>query len=155
MSDDGLEMKLDGLDKLLKALKAKPPVARVGILGDGKPRTEGGKSNAEIGAAHEFGTSTLPQRSFLRVPLIDNLDKRLESSGAFDKAAMADVLRSGSVVPWVKKVAVIAEGIVFEAFDTGGFGKWVPSNMDRKKNHQTLVETQQLRDSITSEVKDE
>ncbi len=54
----------------------------------------------------------------------------------------------------VKKVAVVAEGIVAEAFDTGGFGQWPPSDMTHKKVHQTLVETQQLRNSITSEVKE-
>jgi phage gpG-like protein len=171
MSDIKLETK--GLDQLLKALKAKPPVARVGILGEKTNRIEGKKTltfaevqslstprkggnvptNAEIGASHEFGTSQLPQRSFLRVPLTDRLQKEMEASGALDKAVLAEVIRSGSVVPWLKKVAVLAEGIVIQAFATGGYGKWKPSDMRHKKVHMTLVETQQLRNSITSEVR--
>ena len=152
-----------GLDKLLKAL-GRLPRARVGVLGDKAVRgasehdgekKESGPTNAEIGAAHEYGTSTLPQRSFLRVPISDNLSKALDNAGLMDKDAVKKVLAEGSVVPWLKKIAIVAEDIVLQAFDNGGFGKWKPSNMKNKTNHQTLVETQQLRNSITSEVDDE
>lgn len=150
MSD--VELKMTGLEKLAKALKVKPPVARIGILGSNSSRTGGGASNATIGAYHEFGTSNLPQRSFLRIPISDNLEKEMESSGALDKDTLKAVIAGGTLLPWVKKIAILAEGIVAGAFDTGGYGKWRPSNMAYKANHQTLVETQQLRNSITSEV---
>jgi phage gpG-like protein len=146
-------LKMDGLEKLLKALKDKAPTIRVGILGNSNARSTKGPNNATIGAYHEFGTTKMPQRSFLRIPISDNLQKEMESSGALDKDVLRAVMASGSLVPWAKKVAVLAEGIVAEAFATGGFGKWKPSNMSYKANHQTLVETQQLRNSITSEVK--
>lgn len=145
-------LNLSGLDSLAKALKAKPPTIRVGILGNGNERTGGGQTNAEIGAAHEFGTSRLPQRSFLRIPISDHLESRMEASGALSQGALDQAVATGSMVPWAKKVAVLAEGIVSDAFDSGGFGKWLPSNMAHKKNKQTLVETTQLRNSITSEV---
>lgn len=156
---DTVKMNVKGLDQLLKALKAKPPIARVGILGsqnavhttDGSSSAEG-LTNAEIGAIHEFGLGNNPQRSFLRIPISENLQKSMKASGAFDKEVLAGVIASGTVIPWVKKVAIIAEAIVAQAFDTGGFGAWPASNMAGKKNHQTLVETQQLRNSITSEV---
>jgi hypothetical protein len=76
-------LNVKGLDQLLKALKSKPPLARVGILGDKSVRaTEGTfQTNAEIGAAHEFGTTTIPARSFLRVPISQNLQKEMEQSG--------------------------------------------------------------------------
>jgi len=148
-------IKTEGLDKLLKALGAKMPTARVGVLGDKNVRsTKGATSNATVGAAHEFGTSKLPMRSFLRVPITEHLQAKMEAAGALDKQVLRQVIALGSVLPWLQKIAVIAEGIVGEAFDTGGFGKWPPSMMDYKKNHQTLVETQQLRNSITSEVKE-
>lgn len=171
MNADTINVK--GLDQILKALKAKPPVVRVGILGEKTQRVEGKTTltfsevqnlkkprrgadvptNAEIGASHEFGTSKLPQRSFLRMPLADRLQKEMESAGALDEKVLKEVIRSGSVVPWLKKIAVLAEGIVLGAFDSGGYGKWKPSDMRYKTVHQTLVETQQLRNSITSEVK--
>ncbi len=160
---DSTQLKTPGLDKIMKALGGKPPVGRVGILGDktvrgengeGEQLSKSGPSNAEIGAAHEYGTSKLPQRSFLRVPISENLASRLKSSGLTNKDTLKEVVKTGSVVAWLKLVMIEAEGIVIEAFDSGGFGKWKPSNMTKKKNHQTLVETQQLRNSITSEVKE-
>ncbi len=152
MSDDTYTLKITGLEKLMKALKEKPPMARIGILG-GSTREDSGPTNATIGAYHEFGTSKLPVRSFLRMPLTENLQPVLEASGAFSKDVLAKVVATGSIFPWVQKMAVIAEDIVLEAFDSGGFGKWPAVDMTHKKNHQILVETNQLRDSITTEVK--
>ncbi len=156
--DDKTEINVDGLDKLLKAFK-NPPQLNVGILGGGAraPSKAGEKralTNAEIGAFHEFGTSKLPQRSFLRVPLINHLNKRLIESGVLGKDEIKEAIKSGTMIPVMLKVGIVAEQIVADAFDTGGFGEWRPSNMSKKQNHQTLVETQQLRDSITSEVVD-
>lgn len=150
-----VELNTKGLDQLLKSLAGKQPQARVGILGAGNSRNDGGQSNAEIGARHEFGDENMPQRSFLRTPITEHLQEAIDSSGAFGKPEMKEVIRSGSVLPWLKKIAVLAEGIVLEAFDTAGFGKWpkwkTPGYMNR--SGQILVDTGQLRNSITSEVK--
>jgi hypothetical protein len=158
--DSDTTLNVEGLDKLLKALKSDMPTARVGILGEKNTRSSKGGSaptNAEIGAAHEFGAPArgLPQRSFLRVPLSENLQKKMESSGALDQDVMKAVLKQGTVIPWLKKIAVLAEGIVSEAFDTGGFGKWPKWKSPNYSNNanQLLVDTAQLRNSITSEVK--
>lgn len=161
MSDDETEttINVQGLEDLIRVMSAKAPVARIGVLGDKSARdaSKGGKlnpTNAEIGAAHEFGTEKLPQRSFLRVPISEHLEKKMEEAGAFDADVLSDAIKSKTLVPYMKKIAVLGESIVQEAFDTGGFGKWPESDMTRKKNHQTLVETKQLRDSITSEVRE-
>lgn len=155
MSDD-VEMNTRGLDGLLKALKEKMPVARVGIFGGKTNRASGvgHNNNAEIGAKHEFGMDGMPVRSFLRVPIAEHMQKYLDDSGAFDNDTLKKVIQTHSLVEWVKKIGIIGEAIVSDAFDSGGFGKWKPSNMAYKKNHQTLVETQQLRNSITSEVRE-
>jgi hypothetical protein len=152
--DETIYINTKGLDQLIKALNGSIPHARVGILGDKNSRDGKANSNATVGAAHEFGTSSLPIRSFLRVPISENLQRYLEKAGAFTPEAFALVLKQKSLMPWMRKIAVLAESIVADAFDSGGFGKWTPSNMDYKKNHQTLVETQQLRNSVTSEVKE-
>lgn len=147
-------LNLVGLDNLLKALgSARKPRIRVGVLGN-SGRSDG-KSNALIGAAHEFGTTRVPMRSFLRIPLAERLPGALEAAGLTGKEAMEGIVEDGSILPWLKMVAVAAEGVVAEAFDTGGFGKWPPlkaATLRRKRVHQILVETQQLRNSITSEV---
>lgn len=127
-------------------------IGKIGILGDGQVRDGVSSSNAAIGAVHEFGTEKTPQRSFLRLPLTTMLQKKLEQSGAFDKEALRNVVREGSMKLYVEKILAVGEATVLEAFATGGFGAWAPSNMKYKKVQQTLVETQQLRDSITSEV---
>lgn len=152
-----VELNVKGLEQLIKSLK-NMPIARVGILGDkstrGSGRSQKSPTNAQIGAWHEFGTTRLPVRSFLRLPITTLLDKRLQQSGAFNKDVMRRVIQGGSIVPWLKLVAIEAEGIVAGAFDSGGYGTWPPSDMRYKKNFQTLIETQQLRNSISSEVKE-
>lgn len=177
MSDDAagaVEFDAKGLDSLIRALD-RPPTIRVGILGGNKNTRTGGvlhsviktretkftknksmvetKTNAEIGAIHEFGGDRMPQRSFLRAPISEKLQEYLELSRAFDESVAKKVVQEGTIIQWLKKVAVIAEQIVSDAFDSRGFGRWKASNMAHKQNHQTLVETQQLRNSITSEVK--
>lgn len=152
MSDDGVQLDTKVLDQLIRALKEPLPVLRVGIIGK-LGRNKGGRTNAEIGAAHEFGTDKLPVRSFLRMPLTENFRKYVDDESPLDEDALKMIVKTGSIVEFMKKLAVIGENVVRDAFQTGGFGKWKPSDMSRKKNHQTLVETTQLRESITSEVK--
>lgn len=147
------------LQDLLKAFSGKLPQAKVGILGDDNARNRGG-SNASIGAKHEFGLMTkisgrdvkLPIRSFLRVPIIENFQKYLEQSGMNEKT-IKEIQQAKSIVPFVKRLGILAERIVFDAFTSDGFGKWKPSNMKFKKNHMTLIETSQLMNSVNSEVR--
>lgn len=136
----------------MKAFGSDLPSIKVGILGDKNARRDQ-NSNATIGAKHEFGLDGMPIRSFLRIPIADNLQVYLEKAGAFNKAVIAKIFAEKNLLGWMKAIAVVAENIVQDAFKTGGFGKWTPSNMKYKKTHQTLVETQQLQRSITSEVK--
>lgn len=160
MADD-IELKTKGLDQLIKAFKGKIPVARVGILGDsarevvqvqsksGSFTSKQGPTNAEVGAAHEFG-----QRSFLRAPLIENLNNQVKKSGGFDDAALKEVIKTGSIMTWMKKIAVIAENVVGHAFDTGNDGKWKQHAPGYTNNTgQILVDSEQLKRSISSEVK--
>lgn len=143
------------LDKLLRALTENPKRARVGVLGANNVRaeSESEKTNAQIGLDHEFGLNGQTKRSWLRAPIIENFAQEAKKAGAFDEETFKKVLASGTLDPWLAKFGLLAEAIVAEAFATGGFGKWKPSNMKFKKNHQTLVETGQLRTSIISEVK--
>lgn len=159
MNDDGetIELNTKGLDQLVRALKGKLPQVRVGILGSKSNRgnAKDGQTNASIGAEHEFGSSRMPVRSFLRMPISTFLNKKMENSGAFDEDVLRDVVKQATIVPWLKKVAVLAEAIVQEAFDTSGWGQWPKWRNPnyRNGNNRILDDTGQLRDSITSEVK--
>lgn len=146
------------LEKLIRLLdSAKIPKGRIGVLGGGsvragKPGEKVAHTNAEIGAKHEFGLDGMPVRSWLRVPLIDNWEKYLKDAGAFKVEAIRKVIKAGTFRPWMEKVVIVGERVVADGFDSGGFGKWPPSDMRFKTNAQTLVETHQLRDSVASEV---
>ena len=146
-----------GLEKLLKALKAKPPVARVGVLAAENARS-GSAGNATIGAVHEYGAPGrgIPQRSFLRVPISEHLQEQMESGELVGEAETKEVLKQGSVVPWLNKVAGIALQVVKTAFQTGGYGKWAPWKDPNYENNtgMLLVDSHQLRDSITKDVKE-
>lgn len=157
MSDKPYDLELKGLDQIIKALKIKAPSIHVGILSDKATRSKSGKAtanNAEIGSFHEFGTSTIPMRSFLRVPLSNKLEVEMIKSNALDKNVLKKVIKEGTLIPWMEKIAILAEGIVLGAFDSGGYGEWKGWKDSSYSNNtgQLLVDTQQLRNSITSKV---
>lgn len=163
-----------GIDQILKAMKKNLVRARVGILGQKSTRNStprGGRSlnakaglspkdnldagnNASLGAIHEFGTTKMPMRSFLRIPIADNLQKYLENSGAFSEDAIKEVAHDGTFTPWLEKMAIVGERIVADGFESEGFGKWAPWKTKGYENNtgQILQDTQQLRNSISSEV---
>ena len=153
MSDEAVYVQVKGLEQILKALKSQPPVVKVGILGDA--HREGGGTNAEVGAAHEFGTSTIPMRSFLRVPITEGLQKEMDKSHLSDPETIKKVIKDGTIVEWMTQISVCAEACVSDAFDTGGNGKWPAWKSSSYENNtgQLLVDTQQLRESVTSKVK--
>lgn len=165
MDDNTVQLNTKALDDLIRVFKGEMPVARVGILGQGNARTmqvqnASGKfdtvtsSNAEIGAAHEYGTSKMPQRSFLRMPLMEKLNGEIEKSGGYKDETIKEVIRNRSIKPYMQKIAALAEAIVLDAFNTNGFGKWAPHKPGYTNNTgQILVDTQQLHNSISSEVK--
>jgi hypothetical protein len=136
------------LNKLIKMLMSKKSVIRIGVTGT---------RNATIGLAHEFGTATLPQRSFLRMPLIDVLPKRLSDAGLNDREVLRDVITKGSQNPWLKRIAAVAHATILEAFSTGGWGEWPPYKDPNYENNtgMLLVDTGQLMESVTVEVKGE
>jgi hypothetical protein len=158
MSDDACEIKDENLKKLFEMFGADMPKMRVGILGSkaarGKSTPGKGANNAEIGAKHEFGEDGSPSRSFLRVPIEEHLYANLTKSGKFTPEMFKQMLKEKSLKQLGSEIAIEAKGIVLDAFNTGGDGKWKPSDMTKKKNQQTLIETGQLRDSITWDIKE-
>jgi len=168
-SHASVKVDLTGLNNLIKSMDSQY-VVRVGILGE-KPRSKAkGKdekkdppTNAEIGLAHEKGVKSrnLPRRSWLQVPLEDHLPEEFVKEGP---RAMTLILM-GKTLEAYRDLQVICERIVEGSFDTGGYGKWPADKLktlqgkrswkklkdwDEKNNDQILVDTSQLRQSITS-----
>lgn len=146
---------LNGLQNLEnQAKQLNRYVAKVGILGDKNFRSDSKQSNAEIGATHEFGSfsKNIPRRSFLRDPFF--LFKR-----EFGEKIRAIILKNSGKngeIPNAKKIfdLIGAHGValVQKSFATGGFGKWKPlkqSTIDQKGSSAILIDTAQLRKSIT------
>lgn len=146
-----MKMKLD-MTKLknLQAALTNAPVTKVGIIGSKASRQ--GFNNAEIGMRHEFGVG-VPKRSFLRAPIIDQLQAKLDQAGFDGQTVFDDASQTGDLSQLVKEIGFVGEMVVGEGFQTGGFGKW-EKHADGYVNNtgMILVDTTQLRDSISSEV---
>lgn len=144
-------------------------MAQVGVLGSkaegrlstvtnkkGKHKT--GKSpssqtNAEIGLIHEKGSKSrnIPRRSFLEVPLETKLPEQMNKIG---KGILAGIT-SLNIITAFRKLGLIGEGIVLNAFNTSGYGQWAPNSpatIARKGSSMPLIDTAQLRKSISSRV---
>lgn len=141
------------LEALIKGVDLKL-VAKIGILGN-KPRKDAKTeiSNAEIGLAHEKGikSKNLPRRSWLEEPLRDHLSEHFEKLG---KKAIERFLQSNYVQAYAE-LGIVSEIIIQKGFETGGYGKWKPlkeSTIRAKGSSAILIETAQLRRSVTSEV---
>jgi len=131
-------------------------IVRVGILGKNVSRHSGrnGNSNAYIGSIHEFGKGKVPERSFLRATISHKQDEIIKNAKALAwKSAFA-----GGVKAMFNTLGTLCVRYVLEAFESGGMGMWAPlkaATIRRKigKNPQPLVNSAQLRNAISYDVK--
>jgi len=138
--------------------------AQVGLFADNAGRVaERGRiaHNPSLGYIHEFGmtysvvstktTISIPERSWLRVPLMLHLAPLVQETGARWFALMA---RHG-VKRGLAHLGTLAEDVIQEAFATGGYGLWpalAPHTVRRKGSSAILIETAQMRRAIASRV---
>lgn len=160
-----MNFKLDGLEKFAGQMEAaKKYTVKVGILGKTNQRSDADRSadeisknmsNADIGAVHEFGSISehIPRRSFLRDPFIE---KRKDFSQKIEQLVAKHLTSDPQSIKKIfDLIGAYATSIVLKAFATGGFGKWKPlkqQTIDRKGSSKILVDTSQLRRSITWKV---
>ncbi|MBW1812125.1 MAG: hypothetical protein JRJ39_00255 [Deltaproteobacteria bacterium] len=132
--------------------------ARVGILGSNAISTRGkggGLTNSDIGFKHEVGVKSekIPKRSFLREPI----QEKFEQAAIKSKKSLKKTFEKMDIKKVFEKIGIIAEGVVQEAFATRGFGKWAPNSemtIALKGSDSPLIDTSQLRKSISSDVKE-
>lgn len=141
---------IKGLDQLLKNVSTKL-VAKVGIFGGSREEGESA-TNADIGAIHEFGSFSkdLPRRSFLKDPITL---KRKELLKKAKELITANIDKDGGDKKIFELLGIFGESIVQEAFESGGFGTWDPiskKTINKKGSSQILIDSSQLRKSITS-----
>jgi hypothetical protein len=152
--NNNVSINLAVLDQIKDHLTAGSYV-KVGILGANAVRQEGdGASNVDIGITQEFGSfsKNIPPRSFLRMPIQTKQKQILAFVGS--KKVM-DCLLSGKVERGLAFIGMYAESWVQSAFASRGFGKWkpnAPATIRRKGSDKPLIDTAELRRSISSEV---
>ena len=145
----GLE-KFKGLEK---ALKKKNVYTKVGILADKVTRLEPENDNVTLGLIHEFGSPTqkIPARSFLRMPIITKA-KQITKMMSKNKELYEKEISKGNILKIFQDLGIYCEQIIQNAFETKGFGTWRDKKIVKDGKDMPLIDTGQLRRSITSEV---
>ena len=159
MKTDELQYDFTGLHNFVRLMdSANRFVVKVGIFGNKSPRgsVDGKKqtlTNAELGLIHELGSIArhIAPRSFLRMPL--SLKAKEIQEKAFIGAP--ELIRSGNIRKILSNLGKACEIYIQQAFATGGFGNWKDikqGTKSRKGSDAILIDTAQLRRSITSKV---
>lgn len=144
---------LKGLKKFIKSLgELNGLTVKVGVLKGHNARNDK-QTNAGVGLVHEFGSFTkhIPERSFLKMPLTTHQQEVIKAA----KAGIEHNLVEGTVREKMVQIGTAAEKVVDDAFDSGGFGMWQPiskATEDRKNSAAILIDSGELRKSISSEV---
>jgi hypothetical protein len=142
---------------LLKNIKElKKYKVKIGILGSNAVQLNGNKTNAEIAYMQEFGDSALriPARSFLKMPLVIKKNF-IKNNLISNKEKLLGYIARGETRIIFAKLGILSERIIQEAFATRGFGQWAPNSpmtIRLKGSDSPLIDTGQLRRSITSKV---
>jgi phage gpG-like protein len=157
MAELTLKTKLStpNLNKLQRLLNEQYSV-KLGILGEKAKAVHNDTdlTNVEIGTIHEFGSmsNNIPRRSFLKNTVV-------KKESDIQKKIRSLLKRHYNKPDGLEKVATLigiyGEALVQEAFETGGFGTWQPLSqrtIDAKNSSAILIDTGQLRGSISSKV---
>jgi len=150
--------------------KLKSMQAKVGVW-DQARYPETGERVIDVAMLHEYGSNHsrtfnykgqsitikngIPQRSIFRTPIFDH-KKRIIHDKEMIKAKVIIALADGNVKEPLEFMAHNAWEIVQEAFETRGFGKWLP-NMNKeyiklKGSTTPLIDTGLLRRLIDKKV---
>lgn len=106
-----------------------------------------GQTNADIGLVHEVGSlsKNIRRRSFLEMPLTLKMP---DYSKKFGEELMK-AIDAGNLKPAFIRLGIKGEQVVQLAFASKGFGQWY---QNPKTGRGSLIDTAQLRRSITSDV---
>lgn len=146
--------KLQSYEKNLAESKSNSVI--VGVISDQLTKRvyKDGASLINVAAQNEFGTSTIPRRSFLKM----TFEIKSNEMNSFIKNQYKLVFEKGrSTSKALGLVGVKAKNLIAEAFNTGGFGRWKPlarATIQARPKHTTtiLIDTGTLRTSITWKV---
>ena len=138
--------KLEGKITELKGLSVV-----VGVTAKSNARSDK-LTNADLALIHEFGSPAhnIPERSFLRKPLINNAEAVANlAKNAIGKFIAGEI----SLEAALGYVGEEAKGISKEAVTNGISPALKPATIKHKKSSKPLIDTGQLLNSITYEVR--
>lgn len=91
------------------------------------------------------------------MPINDQLENELKRDKATVRRDFMKSVRDGTLIQFLKKLGIAGEAVCRRAFTNNGYGKWQelkPASVERKVlEDNILVDTQQLSESIMSQVK--
>lgn len=144
-----------GADELvarMRALRNTKASVRVGVLSDApKKEREGatGKySLLEVAAVHEFGAprAGIPARSFIR----GTIDERTEDIARLERVMLAKVVAGDiALKPALDAIGAKVAGWIQQRIAAGIEPALSPATVAKKKSSTPLVDTGQLRSSVT------
>lgn len=116
----------------------------------GAGNSEDGTPLVQIGAIHEFGAKHIPERSFLREPL---LAKQKDLAKVF-RQLMPRVARGElTLLQALDQVGAKAASISQEAISAGISPANDPKTVKRKGSSKPLIDTGRLRQAVTWEIR--
>ena len=128
------------------------PKVYIGVPASKNGMHEGGINMATLLALHVLGAPSrgIPQRDPLRPPLIANAQRYSDLLALGLKNALSDGTDPKLVY---EKIGLVATNDVYDYFVTGNFKPLNQKTIDRKGSSKPLIDSEELRGSITYEVR--
>ena len=144
-----------GFRKLRKRFKG-PDRVDIGVFGEkvaGKTDKDGNEIDLVIiAASNEFGTDTIPERSFMRAGVDEN-KKEFETFLA--KGSFAVIAGKLSKRQLIGRLGLLGVKKIQEKIESGPFKANKPKTVQRKGSSKPLIDTGRLRQSITHRLAEE
>lgn len=143
---------LEDLQKRMKDARGRS-VVKVGIqeTAGSHKESEGGLSVADVGSFHEFGTDTIPQRSFIRAPIQDNKT----DLQTLQRKLLREVMLGGkSTGEALALIGEKAQSDMIAAINAGIEPGLEQATIDAKGSSTPLIDSGQLKQSIRYKVED-
>ena len=143
------EVKLDTkkIQELKKMLKA--TTIRVGVP-EGAGGYDDGSTIAEVAFYNEFGTARIPERSFIRSTFNEQRDTFIKFMGS---EAAKSLEGKQSMDTTIQRVGIKAQSEILKKFRDNDWDPNAPYTIAKKGSSTPLIDSGQLRQSITWEVK--
>lgn len=142
------------LKELSRDLKGSGYV-KIGVLGANSGKSREGVTMGEIAVKNEFGSKSerIPARSFIRMPVEHQSEKIVK--GLYNVRLKQKKDTKNILKKLLTRLGILSEKAIQEAFATRGFGQWKPNaplTIALKGSDSPLIDTGELRKSVTSEV---